>query len=193
LRTAPGKKFTAIAQSVAEGLAQASAAPYEAALADLGELTGAAVLERTGADAEPDSVWMFGPHLWAGFEAKSECSPDGEVSADVARQAGGHLNYAAASTRAVAPPGSFAVIVSPQDRVHRAAVAVAGDRVYLAPPAVIAEMAERLTSAWESIRIRTRALGAAEAGLVIAEILRARRALPSQWLPGLTARRVADG
>jgi hypothetical protein len=193
LRTAAGKKFTAIAQSVTDGLGQASAAPYEAALVSLGELAGATVLRRTGADAEPDAVWMFGPHLWAGFEAKTECSPDGEISADIARQAGGHINYAAASTGAAAPPGSFAVIVSPQDRVHRAAVAVASERVYLVPPAVIAEMADRLTSAWDSIRIRTRTLGPDEAGPAIAEILRARRALPSQWLPGLTARRVADG
>jgi hypothetical protein len=57
---------------------------------------------------------MFGSHLWAGFEAKTECSPDGEISVDVARQAGGHINYAAASTGAAAPPGSFAVIVSPK-------------------------------------------------------------------------------
>ena len=180
LRTAPVKKFTALAQSVTSGLGQASAAPYEAALVSLGELVGATVLQRTGADAEPDSVWMFGPHLWVGLEAKSESSPDGEISADIARQAGGHINYAAASTGAAAPPGSFAVIVSPQDCVHRAAVAVAADRVYLVPPTVIAEMAERLISAWESIRIRTRPLGASEAGPVIAEILRAKRALPSQ-------------
>jgi hypothetical protein len=193
LRTAADKKFTATAQSMAQGLAQASAAPYEAALASLGELAGAAVLQRTGADAEPDSMWMFGPHLWVGFEAKSECSPDGEISADIARQAGGHLNYAAAGTGAAAPPSSFTIIISPQDRVHRAAVAVAGDRVYLVPPAVIADLADRLASAWDSIRIRTRALGAAEARPVIEEILRARRALPSQWLPGLTARRLADG
>ena len=193
LRTAQDKKFTAIAQSVTTGLGQASAPPYEAALARLGELAGATVLQRTGADAEPDSVWMFSTHLWIGFEAKSECSPDGEISADIARQAGGHINYAAASTGAAAPPASFTVIVSPQDHVHRAAVAVVGDRVYMLSPTVIAEMAERLASAWESIRIRTRAIGAAKAAPVIAEILRARRALPSQWLPGLTARRVADG
>jgi hypothetical protein len=193
LRTAPGKKFTALAQSVTTGLAQASAPPYERALAGLGDLAGATVLQRSGADAEPDSVWMFGPHLWVGFEAKTECSPDGEVSADVARQAGGHINYAASSTGAAAPPSSFAVIISPQERVHRGAVAVADDRVYLVPPAAIGEIADRLASAWESIRIRTRALGSAEAEPVIAEVLRARRALPSQWLPGLTARRVADG
>jgi hypothetical protein len=193
LRTAAGRKFTAIAQSVTDGLGQASAAPYEVALASLGELAGATVLQRTGGDAEPDAVWMFGAHLWAGFEAKTECSPDGEISVGIVRQAGGHINYAAASVGAAIPPGSFTVIISPQDHVQRAAVAVADERVYLVPPSAIAEMADRLTSAWDSIRIRTRVLGPAEARPVIAEILRARRALPSQWLPSLTVRRVADG
>ena len=122
------------------------------------------MLRRTGADAEPDSLWMFGSALWVGFEAKSEGDPDGEISAGTARQAGGHLNFAAASTGATTPPGSFTVIISPQDRIHRAAVAVADDRVYLAPPAAVTEMAGRLTSAWDSIRVRTRTLGAAEAG-----------------------------
>jgi hypothetical protein len=77
--------------------------------------------------------------------------------------------------------------------VHRAAVAVADGRVYLVPPAAVAEVADRLTSAWDSIRIRTRTLGSAEAAPVIAEILRARHAPPSQWLPSLTARPLADG
>jgi len=66
--------------------------------------------------------------------------------------------------------------------VHRAAVAVADDRVYLVPPTVIGEIADRLTGAWESIRIRTRALGSPKAEPVIAEILRTRKALPGQWL-----------
>jgi hypothetical protein len=146
LRTTPGKKFTGLAQSVTAGLAQASAGPYETALTGLGELVGAAVLRRTGADAEPDSLWMFGSALWVGFEAKSEGDPDGEISAGTARQAGGHLNFAAASTGATTPAGSFTVIISPQDRIHRAAVAVADaddDRVYLVPPAAVTEMADR--------------------------------------------------
>jgi hypothetical protein len=193
LRAGPGKKLTAVVEAVTDGLAQASAPPYERALADLGELAGATVLKRTGADAEPDSMWMFGSHLWVGFEAKSGCKADGEVSADNAREAGGHINYAAASTGATAPPGSFAVIISAQKDVHHAAAAVASERLYLVPPTVIADIADRLTGAWDSIRIRTRTLGPAEAEPVIIEILRARRALPSQWLPGLTARRVADG
>ena len=85
------------------------------------------------------------------------------------------------------------MIIGPQQDVHRVALAVAGDRVYLAPPEVIGDIASRLTSAWNSIRIQTLTLGPAEAEPVITQILHARRALPSQWLPSLTARRVADG
>jgi hypothetical protein len=75
-------------------------------------------------------------------EAKTECDPEGKVTAVTARQAGGYINYAAASTGTGAPPGSLTVIISPQDRVHRAAVAVTGDRVYLVPPAVIGELGD---------------------------------------------------
>jgi hypothetical protein len=73
------------------------------------------------------------------------------------------------------------------------AALVAGDRVYLVPPEVISDIASRLTGARDSIRIQARTLGRAGAALVIMQILHARRALPSQWLPSLTVRRVADG
>ena len=85
------------------------------------------------------------------------------------------------------------MIIGPQQDVHRVALAVAGDRVYLVPPVAIGAIASRLTGAWDSIRIQTRTLGPAEAEPVITQILHARRALPSQWLPSLTVRCVADG
>jgi hypothetical protein len=85
------------------------------------------------------------------------------------------------------------VIISPQDRVHHGAVAVTGDRVFLVPPENSRRDRPRLAGAWDSIRVRTRSLEAAEAVPVVTEILRARRALPSQWLPSLTARRLTDG
>ncbi len=193
LRTMPGTKFAPIVQAVTDGLVQTGAPQYELALAGLGQLAGATVLGRSGDHAEPDSVWMFGQELWVGFEAKSGCKPTGEVSADAVREAGGHINYAAAGVGTAAPPGSFAVIISPQQRVHRAAVAVAADGVYLVPPEVISDIASRLAGAWDSIRIQTRTLGPTEAEPVITQVLHARRALPSQWLPSLTVRRVAEG
>ena len=83
------------------------------------------MLGRTGADAEPDSVWMFGPHLWIGFEAKSESDPGGEVKAERPGR-----RVATSTTpppaREPRPRPARAVIISPQDRVHDAAVAVAG-------------------------------------------------------------------
>lgn len=193
LRTAPAGKFAAAAKLVADGLAQTAAGPFEKALAGLGELAGAAVLKRSGADAEPDSVWMFGTALWVGLEAKSECGADVQLPAEDARQADGHLNFAASSTGSDVPPGSFTVVVSPQAAVHPAAASVAGGQVYLAAPEVVAEIAARLASAWDSIRVRTRTLGPDEAAPMIAEALRTTQALPSQWLPLLTVRRVADG
>ena len=69
----------------------------------------------------------------------------------------------------------------------------ADDRIYLTAPETIAEIAERLATTWDSIRIRTRALGLTEAEPIIAEVPRTRRALPSQWLPSLTTRRLTDG
>ena len=193
LRTMPGTKFATIAQSVTSGLAQTSAPPYEKALAGLGRLAGATVLDRSG-DARRTRLGVaVRPGALGRIRGENGMQAWRQVSAANAREAGGHLNYAAASAGAAAPPGSFAVIISPQQDVHHAALAVAGDRVYLVPPEVISDIAGRLTGAWDSIRIQARTLGPAEAEPVITQILHARRALPSQWLPSLTARRVADG
>lgn len=70
---------------------------------------------------------------------------------------------------------------------------MADDRAYLVPPEVIGDIADRLAGAWDSIRVQTRTLESAGAEPVITEILHARSALPSQCLPGLTVRRIADG
>jgi Helicase C-terminal domain len=192
LRTATSRKYGTATEAVTDGLAQVSARPYEAALASLGELAGATVLPRTGTDAEPDSAWMFGPHLWVAFEAKSEADPAGEVPADTARQAAGHLNYTAKATDDAIPDRSIAVIITPQATVHHAAASVAHDHVYLVAPSVITDIATRLASAWDSIRVRARDLGPAEAEALITEILRDWQALPSQWLPALTGRRLTE-
>jgi hypothetical protein len=40
------------------------------------------VLARSGADAEPDSVWLFGDTAWMAIEAKSNVDPAGQVLAE---------------------------------------------------------------------------------------------------------------
>jgi hypothetical protein len=193
LRTGPVRRLTDLTRSVRDGLAQPGAPQFERALAGLGQLAGAEVLPRSGQDAEPDAVWVFGQDLWVALEAKSECVPGGQVAARDAREAGTHLNYAAATLGVDAPAGSFAVIISPHDDVHPAAARVAGPYVYLTTPAVISGIASRLTGAWDTVRTQTRGLDPEQAKPVISSVLRARRALPSQWLPSLTMRRVQDG
>jgi hypothetical protein len=69
---------------------------------------------------------------------------------------------------------------------------VATARLYLSAPDVVVDLADRLDEAWNDLRIQTRNLEPEEARPIIQRILRAARALPSQWLPGLTTRRVAD-
>ncbi len=46
--------------------------------------------------------------------------------------------------------------------------------------------------AWDAVRTQTRDLDPEQAKPVITSV-RARRALPSQWLPSLATRRVQDG
>ena len=122
-------------------------------------------------------MWLFSEELWGRVRGKVGVQWAEKVSADTVREAGSHINYAAASAGTAAPPGSFAVIISPEQDVHRAALAVADDRVYLLPPEVISDIASRLTGAWDSIRIQTHTLGPAEEALVITQTLHARRAL----------------
>jgi hypothetical protein len=55
------------------------------------------------------------------------------------------------------------------------------------------DIADRLAAAWESTRTQTRGMQPAEAESLIGDILKACSPLPSQWLPRLTIRRVADG
>ena len=54
-----------------------------------------------------------------------ECAPGGQVATRDTREAGAHLNYAAATLGADEPTRSFAVIISPHDDVHPAAARVA--------------------------------------------------------------------
>lgn len=54
-------------------------------------------------------------------------------------------------------------------------------------------MAERLITAWQTIRAQTRTQDAEQARDVIASTLRLHRVLPGQWLEQLLTRRISDG
>jgi hypothetical protein len=97
------------------------------------------------------------------LDAESGCANDSEISAADVRQARTHITCTEKSTGTSAPAASIAVIVSPCHPVIPAAARPAGSRVYLVPPELISEIAGRLTGAWKSIRIQTRAVAAGEA------------------------------
>ena len=113
---------------------------YEAALVTLGRLAGADPCEGNGgADAAPDAVWIFGRVAWVAWEAKSDAKDQSEVGADYVRQAGSHLRYTAALRREAPPGDSVSFLMSPQERVHHAARAVAEENVYLVRPSEVVD------------------------------------------------------
>nr|BFE56431.1 hypothetical protein GCM10020063_009570 [Dactylosporangium thailandense] len=59
-------------------------------------------------------------------------------------------------------------------------------------PAQVIDLAERLIQAWKAIRSQTGGLEPIDAEQIVAELLRRRRVLPSQWLPECTERAVTD-
>ncbi|WP_158566866.1 DEAD/DEAH box helicase [Actinomadura craniellae] len=195
LRTGPAKPFITLAQDIRTGLGQTDASPFERALDSLGRLAGSTSCRtRTKADAEPDSVWLFSDLFWVACEAKSDTNPAKEVPASDATQACGHLNFTASEQGiAAAPSGSITLLVTPQQRVDIAAARVADAGLYLVSLDQIRDLAERLITCWGAIRTQTKGTGPDKAALEIERLLRTHRTLPSQWIPALTTRRVADG
>jgi hypothetical protein len=156
---------------------------YENALVTLGRLAGAGpCMGSGGADAAPDAAWIFGNVVWVAWEAKSDAKLDSELGAEDVRQAGGHLRYTATLRNEVVPGDSVVFVMSPQERVHHAARAVAEETVYLVRPSDVVELLDRLIRAWRTLRSHaSQSLDAKQA----AATFRDERALPTQWLRDL--------
>ncbi|MEV4804993.1 DEAD/DEAH box helicase [Nonomuraea sp. NPDC049421] len=188
------RQFAMLTRTVQDGLAQSEAPAYEQALNALWQLAGATkALKRTSAAAEPDSVWMFDHVMWMGWEAKTGTDPDKEIPAGDVREAASHLTYASHESGQPVPAGSVTLYVTPQQRMHHAAVKVAGAGLYLVTPEQVSQVAERLITAWQTIRTQTRGQDLQQAGATIEATLRMHRVLPSQWLEELLTRRISDG
>jgi tetratricopeptide (TPR) repeat protein len=182
------KQYVTYEKTLRDGLAQTEHKPFEAALDVLGRLMGADVLPRSGEEAQPDSVWMFGDHWWVALEAKSEAAPDKEVPVRDIREACGHLSYASAQTGKPVPDGSITVMATPQTGVAKVGDWVADKPVFLASPQLLLQIAEQILRAWDAIRAQTRELQPEAARPVVASLLSRHQALPNQWLPTLTVR-----
>lgn len=182
-RLARAAVFDSKVQQARAALEDRPRKPYEEALVLLGELVGAVPSEGDGnSTAAPDAVWVFGRTTWVAWEAKSEAKPEGELGADAVRQAGGHLRFAATKRREAVPGDSTTLLMTPQERIHPAAHAVAEDHVHLVRRDDVLDLFDRTVRAWRTARTRDlEVLSTTD----LAVIFRAEEALPSQWLPRL--------
>ncbi|MFI7643409.1 hypothetical protein [Nonomuraea sp. NPDC049400] len=127
------------------------------------------------------------------WEAKTNTDPDKEIPAKHVREASSHLTYASRDSDQPIPAGSVTLYITPQQRLGHGAAKVADADLYLVTPEQVSQVAERLITAWQTIRTQTHGQDAQQAGPTIADTLRFHRVLPSQWLEDLLARRICDG
>lgn len=181
-------KFDAAIAKMHKGLSETPHAAYEQAIVELGLFAGVSEsLPRSNADAAPDGAWLFGDISWITWEAKSEAKPEGELGARYTGEAGGHLRYIARTRSEEVPEDSFGFIVTPQQRVHPAAVKVAEDHLWLLQPVGILDLYRKIVRTWR----RLRTLHEVDRHCA-AQILREEQALPTQWAASLRAARLAD-
>ena len=188
LRTTPARKFTALTPTVTTGLAQARAARTRRRWQGSASWPAAPCSSASGRTrsrtrcgcSARNCGWGSRPRPSATRTARSPPAQSGRLAATSTSPLPARASRSGRLLRGHHQPAGPGA--PPRGRRHRRA-GLPGARRWRSP--------RWLTSAWDSIR--TRSLGPAEAAPVIAEILRARHALPSQWLPGLTARPLAEG
>lgn len=158
-----------------------AATPYEEALVYLGRLAGASdSYGNGGATAAPDAAWIFGSRLWVTWEAKSEAQPSGELGAEDVRQTGSHLRYVLDQRNEPIPSGSISIIMTPQERIHPTAHAVAEGHTHLVRGDLVLDLFDRLVRAWRNLRTRgAHALTTQD----VLSVLHTEGVLPSMWVP----------
>ncbi len=103
-------------------------------------------------DAAPDASWVFGSIVWVPWEAKSDATPDGEVSVRRVTQANGHLLYMSAERGEAIPSGSLVVLTTPKTAVYATARNLAQDHMVVVPWTFPQELAGAPEQAWRAIR-----------------------------------------
>lgn len=169
--------------SIATGLGETAAKPYEAALVRMGKFLGATEAYGDGnATAAPDAVWIFDDLEWTTWEAKSESKPGGFVSAENSKQASGHLRFITDKRQSQPPSGSHGFLATPHTEIHSSAKALAEDHVFGVQPAQILDLFNRTVRAWRKLRT----MGSTPTHDDVAALFAEHRCLPSQWLTDLT-------
>lgn len=110
-----------------------------------------------------------------------------QVSVDAVRQAGGHLRYVEGQRSESVPGDSSTLLITPEQTVHPAAVAIAEATVFLVLPGAVLDLFDRLVRAWRAARAQS---GVSVSVEHLYPLFETEGALPSQWLPALQARPV---
>lgn len=169
-------------------LAQPAAKPYESALKVLGTYLGASEsFDAGGAQAAPDSTWIFGDKLWVCWEAKSEAAATSEISTRYVREANSHLDFVKGKRSEAIPVGSVTCFATPQRRIDNNAKAICSDNIFYLPEHAALDLLKRVSTALGIARRFGPDLD--EAGLLSA--LKGQQCLPSQWITTLTGQPLA--
>lgn len=186
-----GARFEEKVAGMLDRLGSTEATGYEIALLELGQILGFEAA-RPNDEADPDVAWRDGPELWLVFEAKTEESPDGPLSADDVRQAETHPRWVENELGWTPPEHSVLAIVCPKSTIHSAAKKVAGDQV-LVDPATVSEIASRAADAARSVRGSMRQLDDGALAELLAGRFREHRLGDDDLIEALEQRFVRDG
>lgn len=185
------KQINAALTEMHEALAQDEATKYELGLTILGSFLGADASKPKG-QGRCDSAWVWGTAMWMTIEAKSEEHDDGLLPLKDVRQANTQLDQLAADRGMEHPPaGSPAIIVSDKLSVDPQHAPVANPNVYLAPTAVVTEVASDAAVVWADLL--TTAVGIASEQTQkrhVRSVMTENGCLPSQVIDRLTQNRI---
>jgi hypothetical protein len=185
-------KFEKWCQQLRSQLDTTEATAFELGLEQLGVMLGYRST-RFNEAAAPDVGWEAPTGPWVAIEAKSDESPQGEVSVGTVRQANTHLEWMAAKLSKPVPVNSVCVIASPRDRADGTATTLASDFVCLASLEEIRELAGDAERAWREIRTAGIGLGGDQLLALVRERFLMRGVTGQKVLERLASRPISEG
>jgi len=188
---APGK-FEKWSEQLRSRVDGTDATAFELGLQQLGVMLGYRSTRYTE-PAAPDVGWEAPLGPWVALEAKSEESPQGEVSVATVRQANTHLDWMAAKLDKPAPANSMSVIASPRGNVDRTATTLASPFLFLVSLEDVRQLARDTVRAWREVRAGGRGLGGDQLVALVRERFLMRGVTGQKVLERLASEPISDG
>ncbi len=147
---ATGPGFQRKMKEVKALLSQKGSTKFDRGMLELGRLLGFDSW-KPDLEAAPDCVWQLGNGLVFLLEGKSEASPEGRVSIEDCRQAGGHLKWATAEQKLSDCKAIYSILVTPKSQLDVNATPHAKG-LYLVQPTEMAKLFDRAEPALLAMR-----------------------------------------